>query len=302
MESIPVGSDRMFMKTIRIFALGTTLFLSVPHISEAAAVIRAGSGVNAAAVQPLVDQFRIDLGGVNNGSGGGPFTTGFRAINWDGVPDSLSSPNALPFNFFNSTSPRGIAFSTPGTGFQVSADGSNPSSSATLFANIDPSYAGQFQAFSAERLFSPIGSTALNLSFFVPSSPAMEGTVNGFGAIFVDVDQPDSTYLEFLDLNDNVLSTVFVPSSTSGGLSFVGVSFNDGQRISGVRITSGNVPIGPGILDGGLNDVVVMDDFLLGEPQAVPEPSAMVIVLAGAGLLVLRRFRKVISNRCVGNQ
>src|SRR5687767_7170990 len=113
------------MKKTQLFALATCLFASLPCHSQAAAIIRAGSGANPAAVQPLVDQFRIDLGGVNNGSGGGPFTTGFRALNWDGVPDSLSSPNALPFNFFNSTSPRGIEFSTPGTGFQVGADSAN---------------------------------------------------------------------------------------------------------------------------------------------------------------------------------
>ena len=36
-----------------------------------------------------------------------------REINWDGVPDARADPNALPANFFNVNSPRGVVFSTP---------------------------------------------------------------------------------------------------------------------------------------------------------------------------------------------
>jgi hypothetical protein len=34
----------------------------------------------------------------------------------------FSDPNALPANFFNVNSPRGVVFSTPGTSFLVSAN------------------------------------------------------------------------------------------------------------------------------------------------------------------------------------
>jgi len=42
----------------------------------------------------------------------------------------------------------------------------------------------------------------------------------------------------------------------------------DDARIAGVRITSGNVAPGPD--DDGKRDIVVMDDFIYGEPQALP--------------------------------
>jgi len=58
------------------------------------------------------------------------------------------------------------------------------------------------------------------------------------------------------------------------------VSFNAGEQVGRIRITSGNVALGPN--DGPDNDVVVMDDFLFSEPQAVPEPGSM--LLFGTGL------------------
>src|SRR5262249_47356306 len=53
----------------------------------------------------------------------------------------------------------------------------------------------------------------------------------------------------------------------SNGLSFLGVSFDAGERVARVRITAGNTPLGPP--EGGGIDVVVMDDFIYSEPQPV---------------------------------
>ena len=105
-----------------------TLLMTAPA-ADAAAVIRRGTAATPAALQAAIDSFRVDLGGVNNGVGG-TFTSGRREINWDGVPDSFALPNNLPFNFFNSNSPRGVVFSTLEGGsalnqFMVSADGDN---------------------------------------------------------------------------------------------------------------------------------------------------------------------------------
>jgi hypothetical protein len=49
-------------------------------------------------------------------------------------------------------------------------------------------------------------------------------------------------------------------------LSFLGVSFNAGELVSRVRIVSGNAAPGPD--EAGSLDLVMMDDFIYGEPVA----------------------------------
>jgi hypothetical protein len=98
--------------------------------------------------QATVDNFRTALGALNPNVVGS-LGTGRREINWDGVPDALSAPNNLPANFFNVNSPRGVVFSTPGTGFQVSANAAT--ATPVEFGNINASYPGLFKTFSPQR-------------------------------------------------------------------------------------------------------------------------------------------------------
>jgi MYXO-CTERM domain-containing protein len=270
---------------IRGALLAAVCTLACGQISYADAVLRAGSGATPAELQGVVNLFRADLGGTNNGVGGGPFTSGFRAINWDAVPDSFSAPANLPADFFNANSRRGALFATPGSGFQVSADADNPTLTPVRFGNLDPSYAAIFQTFSAERLFTALGSPVMDVNFFVPDQPAQPAYTHGFGVVFADVDLSDSTSLEFFDLDNASLLTAFAPPSASGGLSFLGVTFTGGERVGRVRITSGNTALGAGVLDGGQLDLVVMDDFFYGEPLLVPEPGK--VALLGLGALAL---------------
>jgi hypothetical protein len=59
-----------------------------------------------------------------------------------------------------------------------------------------------------------------------------------------------------------------VPASPGdGSQSFLGIMFND-PLIARVRIKSGHVAPGPD--DDGKHDVVVMDDFIYGEPEPLP--------------------------------
>src|SRR5439155_19775597 len=90
-------------------------------VSQAAPIVFSVSGPNPAGIQGTVDSFRTTLGTLN-ANVAGSFSSGRREINWDGVPDALSAPNNLPANFFNVNSPRGVVFSTSGTGFQVSGN------------------------------------------------------------------------------------------------------------------------------------------------------------------------------------
>ena len=241
------------------------------------ATVFQAAGPNAASIQSTVDQFRNALGGGNNGNAsntGGLLTTGRREINWDGgsTTNTATSLGGTPFDVFLNT--RGSRSITPGTGF-VQAP---PSGLADVFAN--PTYANIFQAFSPSRLFSPIGSNVTENVFFVPGGAgATAATTRGFGAVFTDVDQPDgsgpgekqgnrhaSTLIEYFAADGSLLFSSFVPASPGdGGLSFFGIVLND-ARIAKVRIVTGAVP---GANDTAKSDVVMLDDFIYGEPQAL---------------------------------
>jgi len=231
-----------------------------------------------------VDAYRLALGTLNPNVVGS-FGSGRREINWDGVPDAASSPNSFPANFFNSNSPRGVVFSTPGTGFQVSATAA--SGVGVRFDNINATYSITFQTFSPQRLFTAINSNVTDVNFFVPGTLTQAFTT-GFGAVFTDVDLANTTSLQFFDLQNNSLGTFFVPAANLG-LSFLGVQFDAGEKVSRVRITSGSTSLGSS--DNSLADVVVMDDFIYAEPQAAPEASSLMLTCAGVGLigLMLRR-------------
>jgi len=232
-----------------------------------------GAGPNAASIQSAADQFRAALGGVNNGNTAGPLGGGRREINWDGGGSTATSLGATPFDVFLNT--RGNRSTTPGTGF-VQAP---PSGLADFFGNA--SYANIFQAFSPVRLFSPVGSNITDTTFFIPGTAgATAATTRGFGVVLTDVDQPDgsgpgekrgnrhaSTLIEYFAADGSLIYSGFAAASPGdGGLSFLGVVVDD-ARIARVHIVTGGIP---GSDDTADNDVVMLDDFIYGEPQAQP--------------------------------
>jgi hypothetical protein len=248
--------------SLAIATFGLTLIFN-PVVASAAPEVFEASGATPADILTEVNAFRNFLG-ANNGVGG-TFATGRREINWDGVPDNLSAPNLLPANFFNSNSPRGIVFFTLGTGFQVSANLINPTNTPVRFGNINPVYPTLFSTFSPQRLFTALGSNITENVFFIPGT-THSATVKGFGAVFTDVNDDQSTKIEYFDVAGNLLlSRNVLPGPTNrGSLSFLGVGF-DTASVFLVRIASGNR-----ILKVPNHDVVVMDDFIYGEPQALP--------------------------------
>ena len=271
------------MKTVTSIAIGICIG-TLSAATGAAPIVTSVGGSNAASIQPSVDAFRTSLGTLN-ANVAGSLGSGRREINWDGVPDARSAPNNLPANFFNVNSPRGVVFSGPGIGFEVSATAA--SGTPIEFGDINPAYPTLFTTFSPQRLFTALGSTITDVLFFVPSSntPALS---QGFGAVFTDVDLANTTSLQFFDSNNASLGTFFVPPDivADEGLSFLGVLFTEGSVISRVRITSGNAALGANQLESSNNDLVVMDDFIYGEPlAAVPEPESYALILAGLGIV-----------------
>ncbi|MGH2943608.1 MAG: hypothetical protein ACRDLN_12630 [Solirubrobacteraceae bacterium] len=218
--------------------------------------VQQAAGTSVAAIQSAVDAYRNDLGTLN---AAGPAADGRREIGWDGVPDARSAPNLLPADFFAA---RGVVFSTNrGSRFQVSA---NAGVAPVEFDNLNPTYSRLFAPFSPQRLFTALDTNKLTVNFFVPGTQT-RATSSGFGAVFTDVDRY-GTRITYYDARNRVLGTFPVPISPGNEtLSFLGVRFLN-ARVARVKITSGNTK--PGLNETRGRDVVVMDDFIFGEPTS----------------------------------
>ncbi|HEU4931965.1 MAG TPA: hypothetical protein VFT48_07780 [Pyrinomonadaceae bacterium] len=243
---------------------------AVAEISDPVAVFQA-AGPTTTSIQSSVDRYRDAVS----------VLAGRREINWDGgnPANEATTVSGNPFNGFLIS--RGALFTTPdGTGFVQAPAGTDvaPGGLAGVFGN--PTYKTSFRPFSNLRLFSAIGGKVTDVTFFVPGGGDVAATVSGFGAVFTDVDQPNgsgpahkrgnrhaSTLIEYYGVNGELLFSSFVPASPGdGGFSFFGIVFPD-ARIARVRITSGDVAPGPD--DSAKQDVVMMDDFIFGEPRPI---------------------------------
>lgn len=269
--------------------LGLVAFLGSALISSAVTIYEA-AGPSAVSITAMRDSFRTAIGGGTAAGANGSFGGIRREINWDGVPSNFSDPSLLPADFFNVTSPRGVVFSTPGTGFSVSANagGATP----VLFG-----FPNDLQTFSPQKLFSAVNSNVTDVRFLIPGSNTA-ATTSAFGLVFVDVEVPGSTQLEFFDLDDNLIFSRDALVGGNQGLSFIGGVLDVGDAlISRVRITSGtNTLVSNGVLGNPINDFVAMDDFIYAEPSNAPTStvpdSGSVAVLFGLALVGLAAARR----------
>lgn len=239
------------------------------------------AGPNIASIQGTITDFRAALGDPVNGNATQELGSGRREINWDGgaPPSNVTTAPVNPFNTFLNT--RGAQFTTPGLGLSQAPPSGGPQGGLVgLFGNS--TYATTFRAFSPLRLFTPVGSNVTDTVFFVAGSNGqVRAVVTGLGVIFADVDQPDgsgpgnkrgnrgsSTLMQFFGADGRLLFSSFVPAAPgNGGFSFFGIKFND-PRIASVRIIAGTSAPGPN--DNVTNDIVMMDDFIYGEPHHLP--------------------------------
>lgn len=289
-----------------VAALATVAGSALVAPAHAAAMVYSGAGAEAANITATVDEFRAALG-ANNGAGPNVGqTTGRREINWDAAGlDAVADPNFMPADQFNRLAApfaRGAAFTTPGNGFFVSRrceqDGDAPGcggSNILLGFGPDAPEDVNFRAFSAQRIFSPVGSNVMDVSFALAGSPGVAATVNAFGAVFVDVEAAQFTTMEYFDLVGNSLGIFDVEAGPESGFSFLGVQFDSGERIARVRITLGDMVLtGHGTFDNVRNDLVALDDFIYAEPLRVSAPGSLTLALAGllAGAGMVRRSRR----------
>ncbi|KAA0992127.1 hypothetical protein [Dyadobacter aurulentus] len=209
-----------------------------------------------------LNAFRALLGDQLNTTPGQ--TAGRREINWDAVPDNQTNTDTFPGDFFNSTDPavaagrkRGAIFSTPGKGLRISDKN---------FSDLVSNYGEQFSAFSPARTFAAVGSNKMDVTFKVPGT-ATNAFVRGFGVVLSDVDQANSTTLEFFE-GEKSLGKFTAPVRKDGsGFSFVGAVFPD-SKVTKVTITTGSAAISNKYADNAQNDLVIMDDFFYSEPVA----------------------------------
>jgi hypothetical protein len=210
-----------------------------------------------------LDAFRVALGGVLNAPNTPPAADGRREINWDGAPAALTNVDTFPAAFFNVNSKRGALFSTPGTGLRVDS---------TDFASANAGLGSQFKAFSPKKLFMAVGSDQVEVDFKLVGTTT-NGLVKGFGVVLSDVDRAGSTRVEFFDAAGVLIASLAAPAKSGAHeFSFIGAVFAS-PLIARVLITSGDAALSTTITDlsaGGSEDLVVMDDFVYGEPQPLP--------------------------------
>lgn len=181
----------------------------------------------------------------------------------------------MPGNFFDVTVTRGALFKAKGGQFRVSNPVPTPFDDR--FNSILPqSQAARFKTFSPKRLFTPLLSNKVTVLFKIPGKN-IKAAVTGFGAVFTDVDLKKKTRMVFLDKKGCKIASVSVKPS-SKGLSFAGivalVPSNPSQLLRSiyrVKIKLGTVAVsqfGGGQYGAGRRgDVVVLDDFIYGEPN-----------------------------------
>ncbi len=261
------------------FVLSVLMLTAIPTWGQ-----QVFTGVNTSDTTTAFGAFRTAIGGADNSLTPTAQASGRREINWDAVRLDGADFNGntttivankitgIPVNRFQA---RGVAFKEI---FAVSNDG---------FASANAGVANQFPAFSTANTFVSFNSNKIETRFVLASAPAttpVAAATRGFGAIFLDVEQANTSSIEYF--NGAVsLGKWFVPVGPSGQAQFLGVLFN-APIVTRVIITMGqaqvfnfnNGQVTAGQADVSVNalqytDQVATDDFIYGEPLAVTAPN-----------------------------
>jgi hypothetical protein len=260
-----------------------------------------GNAGNATTAGQAEANFETAIGGVKNTTPA-PQTGGFRLITWDGVKtdgsDSVAGMGStvvippigggatktvgIPLDRFQG---QGVFF---GAVYAVSSDG---------YVDVNPSVTGLFPAFTTPNIFAMFNDNGIDFKFVAPSAPntaLVSAESSGFGAIFLNVQQPGTTIQYFH--GSTLLDTLNVPTNpTAGAAVFAGELFSSSIvtnvlltlgnnvifKFDGTTATSGSTNgVGTGI-NGQPNNLVAVDDWVFPEPT--PAPNGFTIVDGSGG-------------------
>jgi hypothetical protein len=238
------------------------------------------NGVGTTIAKAQLQAFETAIGGVDNGGTASPQSGGFRSINWDGVKlDGTDFGGGANTTVINQGTTVGIPlnrFVTRGVYFNavyaVSGDG---------FKTVNPAVNGLFPAFSTPNTFAMFNDNGIDFEFTTPTasgnvtSPA---ATRGFGAIFLNVELPNTSSIEYFDGNTS-LGKFFVQPGTQGQPEFLGELFSQ-PIVTGVTLTLGTDAIfnfngttftASGVADnpGASHNLVATDDFAYAEPVPI---------------------------------
>lgn len=275
-----------FLKTVSVSCALFAAILAL--LAQSAMAQQVFSGVGKTEATTALNAYRTSIGGADNSLTASPQASGRREINWDGVKlDGTDFNNVttviasnkitgIPSNRFQA---RGVRFDSV---LAVSGDG---------FVSANPNVADQFPAFSPANTFASFNTNKNEVSFVLASAPAtapVQAATRGFGAIFLDVEQANTSSIEYF--NGAVsLGKFFVPVGASGQAEFLGVLFN-APIVTRVVITTGtaqvfnfaNGQLTAGAAESAATDLVVLDDFIYAEPVNVTSGAAAA-AFGGAG-------------------
>ncbi len=278
------------MSTAQAQVLDAALVPGNPVTAGTPQIITGGGTGQSTTAAAALTAFETAIGGIKN-TAAAPQNGGFRTINWDGVKvdgtDNVAGPNSttiitaghtvgIPLNRFQG---QGVFF---GAIYAVSNDG---------FTDVNPNVAGLFPAFSAPNTFAMFNDNGIDFKFVSPSGPGsalVSAQSRGFGAIFLNVQQANTTSIQYFH-GSQLLQTVFAPANaTNGAAVFVGALFNN-PIVTNVLLTLGQgvifkfdgTTVTPGGMNTATNNLVVTDDWAYAEP--VPSPNGFPIVSGSAG-------------------
>ncbi|QNA44145.1 hypothetical protein [Lacibacter sediminis] len=223
-----------------------------------AVVLRASGNI-----ETTINTFRNLVGPVLNTTTG--VTGGRREINWDGIPIELMG-RKLPLDFFNPVGDQAIVSRQRGLGY---TDEGSFMVSASNFSEVNAASATEFAAFSGDKVFANTESSLWGIEFEV-AGQHQPASVQGFGAVFADVDTEQSTFIEFFS-GAVSKGKFYVPAQKSGSkFSFLGVYFKQ-TKITSVRIGHNGMLTGntKDISQGGTHDLIVLDDLIYSEPVSL---------------------------------